>query len=125
MIYVVMNMVRAGVVAHPRGWPWSGYMELVGQKDRYRLLDIERVLVLSGSPDRESFTRDYEQGISLAIEHQRREREPCWTESIAVGSVSYLRRIADRMHLRRGDSDLEQGKDGSWFIRDPSCLQVG
>ena len=123
MIYVDMNMVRAGVVTHPRDWTWCGYLELVGEKDRYRLLDIERVLVLAGSPDRGSFRQVYEKRICEAIECQRFEREPYWTESIAVGSMSYLKRIADRIHVRRRYLDFDQGRDGSWFIRDPSFLQ--
>ena len=38
--YVDMNMVRAGIVEHPRDWRWCGYDELVGIRKRYRLIDI-------------------------------------------------------------------------------------
>ena len=38
--YIDLNMVRAGVVAHPEQWAWTGYQELMGQRKRYRLLRI-------------------------------------------------------------------------------------
>ena len=36
-------MVRCGVVSHPREWEWVGYHEIMGQRQRYRLLDLERL----------------------------------------------------------------------------------
>jgi putative transposase len=37
--YVDLNMVRAGVVAHPREWTASGYHEIQGLRQRYRIVD--------------------------------------------------------------------------------------
>jgi putative transposase len=31
MVYIDLNMLRAGVVKHPSEWRWSGYHELIGQ----------------------------------------------------------------------------------------------
>ncbi|BBO82553.1 hypothetical protein DSCO28_31190 [Desulfosarcina ovata subsp. sediminis] len=39
LVYVDLNMVRAGVVKHPSEWKWSGYHEIQNPKDRYRLID--------------------------------------------------------------------------------------
>jgi hypothetical protein len=39
LCYIELNMVRAGVVSHPREWEWVGYHEIMGQRKRYRLLD--------------------------------------------------------------------------------------
>lgn len=41
--YVNMNMVRAGKVSHPRQWRWCGYDELTGRRQRYRILDVQRL----------------------------------------------------------------------------------
>jgi hypothetical protein len=43
LCYIELNMVRAGVVSHPREWEWVGYHEIMGQRKRYRLLDLERL----------------------------------------------------------------------------------
>ena len=39
MLYIDMNMVRAGVVAHPKEWVFSGYQEIQNPKQRYSLID--------------------------------------------------------------------------------------
>ena len=41
MIYIDLNMVRAGVVSHPSEWQWTGYNELLRPKSRYRLIDYQ------------------------------------------------------------------------------------
>jgi hypothetical protein len=33
--YIELNMVRCGVVMHPRDWPWAGYHEIPGHRQRY------------------------------------------------------------------------------------------
>jgi hypothetical protein len=35
MVYIDLNMVRAGVVTHPSGWPYAGYNEIMIAIDRY------------------------------------------------------------------------------------------
>jgi putative transposase len=39
LCYIELNMVRAGVVSHPREWPWAGYHEIMGERKRNRLFD--------------------------------------------------------------------------------------
>jgi putative transposase len=73
--YVDLNMVRAGVVSHPADWPWCGYQELVGQKTRYRLLDLNCLLELLGKPDLESFAGEYRAQIQSAIAERRLKRQ--------------------------------------------------
>ena len=41
MIYIDMNMVRAGVVKHPIDWPYGGYAEIQSPRQRYALIDYE------------------------------------------------------------------------------------
>ena len=33
LLYIDLNMVRAGVVDHPKDWPWTGYQELMGHRN--------------------------------------------------------------------------------------------
>jgi len=43
LVYMDMNMVRAGVVKHPSEWPFSGYHEILAPRERYAILDHERL----------------------------------------------------------------------------------
>jgi putative transposase len=38
-VYVDLNMVRAGVVTHPRQWAAGGYHEIQGKRQRYLIVD--------------------------------------------------------------------------------------
>ena len=114
--YVDLNMVRAGVVAHPRDWSWCGYQELVGQKTRYCLLDVDRLLELLGMHDLDSFVREYRARIEHAIEARRLQREKCWTESIAVGSRTYVGKIAAAVRHERLRPRIREGENGSWSV---------
>jgi hypothetical protein len=114
--YVDLNMVRAGMVSHPCDWPWCGYQELLGEKTRYRLLDVGRLLELLGNPDFESFVREYRNRIRWAIAGNKLRREKCWTESIAVGGEEYVRKIAAASRRERLKPRVEEREDGSWAV---------
>jgi hypothetical protein len=46
MVYMDMNMVRAGVVKHPAEWPLCGYVEIQNPRQRYSLIDFKRLIPL-------------------------------------------------------------------------------
>jgi|GEM_PF-2033206 len=60
MTYIALNMVRCGVVQHPREWDWCGYHELMGFRKRFRVLDITTLLSLLACDDISDFRRQYE-----------------------------------------------------------------
>ena len=41
LLYMDLNMVRAGVVNHPSEWPFCGYNEIQQPRERYALVDYE------------------------------------------------------------------------------------
>ena len=45
-------MVLCGVMKHPREWPWCGYQELMGLRRQYRIMDSERLMLLSMAAER-------------------------------------------------------------------------
>ena len=48
LTYIDLNMVRAGVVAHPSEWSWSGYNEIQTPKERYTLINRTKLMALLG-----------------------------------------------------------------------------
>jgi putative transposase len=118
MAYIDMNMVRAGVVKHPREWPWNGYDELVGMRTRHTMLSMPKVLEMVGGGSREEFARDYTARIDEALSRGKLHRERHWTEAIAVGNEEYVRGIAEqicgRMRLK-----VEVSDERSWMVHEP------
>ena len=108
LTYVDMNMVRAGVVRHPSEWPFCGYGELRHPevRPRLRLVDTDALVALTGAGDLRSLIGMREGWIDEAIRKGRLEREPLWTESLAVAtSKSFLSRFRADLGgtLRRGE----------------------
>ena len=48
LVYMDMNMVRAGAVGHPAEWPHCGYSEILNPRKRYALIDYEGLKTLLG-----------------------------------------------------------------------------
>ncbi|ODS33041.1 MAG: hypothetical protein SCARUB_01803 [Candidatus Scalindua rubra] len=90
LVYIDLNMVRAGVVKHPSEWPMSGYNEIQDPPDRYTLIDLKGLMELCGMSDKEQLRNEYKQWTEDIIRNNDCTRESCWTESIAVGSMSFV-----------------------------------
>jgi len=117
MRYVDLNMVRAGVVRHPSDWQWCGYQELVGERQRYRLLDIREVLNLWEYDAVDRFRTDYRRTIAEAIQKRQLSRESCWTEGIAVGSKTFVQNVGGATGNREKLYYQETGPS-RWIVRE-------
>jgi putative transposase len=114
--YVELNMVRNGVVRHPREWPWSGFGELMGWRRRNRLLDIKRLLELLRASSVDNFRAHLNCALEEAIAKAQLKREDKWTNSLAVGSRAFIEDLESRMRNRQVTDCCEQ--DGSWVLRE-------
>jgi len=89
-VYIDLNMVRGGIVKHPSEWPFCGYHEIQEPKERYALLDYKGLKAAFGFSEMNGFAESYRGWIDEALKKVRQHREPKWTESIAVGSESFV-----------------------------------
>jgi putative transposase len=114
MVYIALNMVRCGVVSHPREWPWCGYTEHMGVRKRNCVVDQEAVCRLLNGATPETFRRFYEERVAERIARDQIEREALWTQSIAVGSQPYVERISGCLTGRQKLNITPEGD--SWVI---------
>ena len=75
-VYVDLNMVRVGVVAHPSDWSFCGYTEIQNPRQRYSLIDYEGLMGLFGIKKRDELKKVYGVWLEEAIKRQGRERQP-------------------------------------------------
>lgn len=101
LVYINLNMVRAGKVQHPEEWKWCGHSELLGLKKRYRLIDLERLVKSCGCSSIDQFQERYRNDLNARLEEGKFIREAHWTESMAVGSETYIQAVADTLKNRR------------------------
>ena len=64
LIYMDLNMVRAGVVNHPQQWKESGFIEIQKLPKRYAIIDLKSLSELSGFSNLEIFKQHIGSGSS-------------------------------------------------------------
>jgi putative transposase len=120
LTYINLNMVRAGAVAHPREWKWCSHDELLGQRQRYRILNTERLIESLGIGTEQELRQWYTDAVEQRLASRQLQREAHWTDALAVGSREFVGRTTQEYGNRRS-FDLEQvsSPDGQgWAVRE-------
>jgi putative transposase len=115
--YVELNMVRCGVVKHPRDWQWVGYHEIMGVRKRYRLLDLDRLCWRLGTESLEEVRKNLEASLAERTARHQMKREASWTESLAVGSAGFVEKFKPADFSRRELEAVAIG-GGAWALRE-------
>jgi putative transposase len=123
LCHIELNMVRCGRVAHAREWAWLGYHEIMGQRQRYRLLDLDRLCWRLRTGSLAEVGRNLEAALGELIAPEQLKRAPCWTEGLAVGSAGFLERIRPLI-LSRQETELVQRDQEDWVLQE-SALPYG
>ena len=121
MVYMDMNMVRAGAVEHPGQWECCGYREIQNPPCRYARIDralLARLLELQ-SADR---VADWQRRVAeeCVPKYGAQKRDPAWTESVAVGEEAFVTDVAERLGLRGRYRTIQSTVDGASVLRESS-----
>jgi len=111
IVYIDMNMVRAGVVDHPEQWLHGGYNEIQTPRRKCILINYDTLKQLSGFHDYASFQTAHRRWVNTAITKADRHRESLWTQAIAVGSESFVTTVKNQMHFLAIGRRIRQSKD--------------
>ncbi len=111
LVYIDLNMVRAGVVDHPQMWPFCGYNEIQNPPRRYRIIDIDRLTKLLGFTNLHDFQSAHKRWVEASLTGDKSERESEWTESIAVGGRSFVEKVKENLGFRAKGRTITGNKD--------------
>jgi putative transposase len=100
LMYIDLNMVRAGVVKHPRDWPFCGYQEIFEQRIRNCLIDKKLLMNLIGVAGPDELVAVYQDWIMEVLKSKDLSRKPKWTESVAVGREAFIDKIKADLGLK-------------------------
>ena len=95
--YVVLNPVRAGMVKHPKEYPWSSYGMMVGYVQTPSWLAADGVLALFGTRRAEA-RRRYAQFVAEGV-----GKETVWSElrqQIYLGNEKFVQRMQRKTALQ-------------------------
>lgn len=109
MVYIDLNMVRAGVVRHPGEWRDCGYSEMQNNEAGPLVIDREARKNILGFDD--VLNESYQKAISDRLQNQFQTRESMWTESIAVGDEAYIIETKKRLStMAKGRTPVQYGE---------------
>ena len=124
LVYMDMNMVRAGVVSHPSEWGFSGYNEIQSPHERYALIDYEGLRKLLDFSGIDELSEAYRVWIKEALSNGKGSRDGKWTESVAVGTEGYVTATKEKLGSK-GIGRSMIGENGSYELREPPAPYKG
>ena len=118
LVYIDLNMVRAGVVQHPSEWEHGGYRELQDPPARYRIVDLDAVSALCGFPDLSRFQSEHRIWVDETLASRRDRQDDQWSQSIAVGSARYVETVKTALGISALHREVVSS-DAGHTLREP------
>ncbi len=117
LVYVDLNMVRAGVVKHPFEWKWSGYHEIQQPRKRYRLIDNKMLQKLLHLDSQTALATAHRGWISSQLSRGP-EREERYSKSIAIGSQSFVETVQAKMGMKAIGRRSRESRTDAYELRE-------
>jgi putative transposase len=121
MVYIDLNMVRAGAVEHPSEWVHAGYNEIQSLPERYRCIDVPALATLMGIANVDSLRNGLREWVNQALANGDLERQPAWTQSVAVGQRDYLDVIGRDLKISHPGRVIEVEGDYLYLREEPNA----
>ena len=118
LVYIDLNMVRAGVVRHPAEWAHGGYREIQDPPERYTLIELADLSTSCGFASVADFQRAHRQWVEEALAREAVRRDARWSEAIAVGSEAFVEKVKRELGMKAKHRDVDEA-DGTCVLREP------
>jgi putative transposase len=119
LVYIDMNMVRAGIVQHPGNWSHGGYMEIQSPPIRYSIIDLKTLMQLTDMSTLAQLQRAHRDWINTILLNEPGLREACWSESIAVGSQQFVESVQAELGYRAQGRRYFKDED-KFYLKEPN-----
>jgi putative transposase len=123
LVYIDLNMVRAGVIAHPAQWGVAGYHEIQRRRRRYGIVDRQALADALGV-ELGRLAEAHREWVEVALRSAERQRQALWTESVAVGGREFVARVQRELGNRARYREIEQIGD-SYVLREDAGAYGG
>lgn len=92
LLYIDLNMTRAGVVKHPRDWEHCGYHEIKKEKSKYRTVAREKLCNLI-EIELDELPKTYDSWVKQMLKQGNLSRDSIWSADFAVGDETFVRSV--------------------------------
>ena len=121
LVYIDLNMVRAGVVNHPSEWPFCGYNEIQQPKKKNILINYKRLAELLGFRSYDEVRFYHRKWVDERLYNGNNVHNDKWTKSIAIGSKEFVEKLKSIMGaMAIGRKSKEVGD--SYQLREPAGI---
>jgi putative transposase len=108
MVYIDLNMVRAGVVAHPAEWGLNGYNEIQRPRRKNKIIAYEHLQHLLGFDNYDQLKAAHKAWVAQALKEGSGSRQSQWSESIAVGSKEFVKETKAKLRIRAAGRKIHE-----------------
>lgn len=119
LVYIDLNMVRAGVVGHPLEWLHGGYRELQSSPQRYRIIEISTLLKLCGVENLQELQAQRRLWLDNELARGFIQRDEVWSRHIAVGSRAFVEGVNTVFTTLSRTGDIVE-QDGKYILKEVS-----
>lgn len=104
-------MVRAGVVEHPFEWEFCEYNEIQNSRKRKGIIDYDRLMELLGFESYADLKDAHFKWVESKLQTDSNGTESKWTQSIAVGSKTFIEKIKEAHGFRSKGRKIRSTND--------------
>jgi len=97
LVYIDLNMVRAGVVDHPSKWDFGGYKEIQEARRKCILVNYEKLAELTGYDDYDALRFAHKAWVESSLAGGVNAYDSRWMRSIAVGGLGFVEKTKERL----------------------------
>ncbi len=119
MRYIDFNMVRAGMVHHPKEWKTCGYHELNNSTSRKIILDLQSLVQLFNFKSIDELKIQYNNWLENNLHDINLLHDDKWSQSIAVGNQLFIDEVVGKLGKKVSYREIER-KDNSFILSEPN-----
>ena len=115
LVYIDLNMVRAGVVKHPEDWVDGGYAEMLRARQRYKIMDQDCLMRLLDINTLEELLCVRQNWIDEALANESsvtQDKDLRWSDSLAIGGYDFVNGVKAALGLIRQGRQIRQDELG-------------
>jgi putative transposase len=116
LVYIDLNMVRAGVVEHPQHWEEAGYHEIQRPRRNHRIIDRATLSDLLAVSE-EMLANVHEEWVRSELASRDLARVPEWSTAVAVGRRAFVEQVQRDLGVRGRYRRIEEA-NGTAVLRD-------
>ena len=121
LVYIDLNMVRAGAVTHPADWLVSGYREIQSPPRRYRIIDIPALHEALGLAANSKINAIHREWVEQALKDDQLQRDTRWSDSVAVGSQAFVEGVQAQLGTWAQARRVEDTDDAACLRESPAA----